>query len=141
MNIIKTLFVSLILTGVFASNTMAWNPVSASDLNPENFKSKVEGKETALYTLKNGSLHMTVTNYGGRIVSLHVPDKDGNLADVVLGFNSIEEYLKATEPYHGALIGRVGNRIAEGQFQLNETTYNLPLNNGPNHLHGGPKGF
>lgn len=110
-------------------------------LNPNNFETVVLGKKTALYTLKNADLSMAITNYGGRIVSLKVPDKKGDLADVVLGFNSIDEYIKANEAYHGALIGRVGNRISKGQFLIEDSLFSLPINNGENHLHGGPKGF
>jgi aldose 1-epimerase len=101
----------------------------------------VNDKQTNLYFLRNGDITMAVTNFGGRIVSLCTPDKNGILADVVLGFKSIDDYLDANEAYHGALIGRVGNRIANGKFELGDETYTLPLNNGPNHLHGGPKGF
>ncbi len=91
--------------------------------------------------MKNGNISAAVTNYGGRIVGLCAPDKNGELADVVLGFNSLDEYINAKEPFHGALIGRVGNRIAKGKFTLDGTQYTLPLNNGVNHLHGGPGGF
>lgn len=86
-------------------------------------------------------MKIAITNYGGRIVSWMVPDKNGNFDDVVLGFNSIEGYLNANEIYFGALIGRYGNRIDEGKFILNGTEYPLAKNNGPNHLHGGPGGF
>ncbi len=112
-----------------------------TNLSAENFQKTVDGKPTNLYFLKNGDVEMAVTNYGGRIVSLVVPGKDGEKADVVLGFKSIDDYLSANEVFHGALIGRVGNRIEKGKFQLNNEQYSLPINNTPNHLHGGPKGF
>lgn len=94
-----------------------------------------------LYTLTNSSgMKVTITNFGGKVVSLHVPDKNGKLADVVLGYDSISQYPDGN-PYFGALIGRFGNRIAGGQYTLNGETVELAKNNGPNALHGGPGGF
>src|SRR6478735_8057366 len=94
-----------------------------------------------LYTLTNkNGLTMTVTNFGGRIVTLLVPDKDGKMGDVVLGYDSLEKYLKFSGVY-GAMIGRYGNRIAKGKFKLDGVEYQLSVNNGVNTLHGGPKGF
>lgn len=86
-------------------------------------------------------MKVAITNYGGRIVSWLAPDKDGELDDIILGFDSIEGYLNANEIYFGALIGRYGNRIADGEFSLDGEGYELATNNGPNHLHGGPGGF
>ncbi|HAM36183.1 MAG TPA: galactose-1-epimerase [Elusimicrobia bacterium] len=103
---------------------------------------KIDGKQTALYVLKNKKgWKAAVTNYGGRLVSLLVPDKDGRPTDVVVGFDTVEQYQKATEPYFGATIGRYGNRIAKGRFSLDGKAYELATNNGANHLHGGKKGF
>ena len=110
-------------------------------LKVQDFQKIIEGKQTSLYFLKNGNIQAAITNYGGRIVGLCIPDKAGEMGDVVLGFSSIDGYLKAKEVFHGALIGRVGNRIAKGKFTLNGQEYKLPLNNGVNHLHGGPGGF
>lgn len=108
----------------------------------EDFKSTVQGKETALYTLQNKKgMQVAITNYGGRIVSWLAPDKNGDFDDIVLGFDSIEGYLNANEVYFGALIGRYGNRIDGGEFSLNGQNFELATNNGPNHLHGGPGGF
>jgi len=73
-----------------------------------------------MYFLKNGDVHMAITNYGARIVGLSFPDKNGNYSDVVLGFKSIDDYLNANEVFHGAIIGRVANRIADGKFTLDE---------------------
>ena len=86
-------------------------------------------------------MQVAFTDYGARIVSILVPDKAGNLRDVLLGFNSIHEYLQADEQYHGATIGRFANRIAHGSFQLDGEKYTLQQNNGPNSLHGGATGF
>jgi len=108
----------------------------------ENFQTELNGKKIDLYILKNeNGLSAAITNYGGRIVSLLVPDKYGDNADVVLGFNSIEDYFEANEVYFGALIGRFANRISEGKFSINDSEYNLAVNSGPNHLHGGAEGF
>jgi aldose 1-epimerase len=94
-----------------------------------------------IYTLTNAhGVEMRVINYGGIITSLKVPDRSGHVDDVVLGFETIDDYLK-DPPYFGALIGRYGNRIAKGRFTLDGRTYELATNNGPNHLHGGVKGF
>ncbi len=102
----------------------------------------VNGTKTDIYVLKNANgLEAAISNYGGRIVGLSAPDKNGDMADVVTGFESTDAYLNAREVFHGALIGRVGNRIAEGKFTLDGVTYTLPINNGPNQLHGGVDGF
>ncbi len=96
-----------------------------------------------LYALRNQSgMTVKVTNYGAMITSILVPDQDGKLGDVALGYDSLEEYINAAEkPYFGAVVGRVGNRIANGEFTLDGKTYKLKVNNGPNHLHGGLTGF
>lgn len=107
-----------------------------------DFEYKIDGKKTHLFTLKNRTgMQVAFTDYGARIVSILVPDKAGNLRDVVLGFNSIHEYIRADEQYHGATIGRFANRIAQGHFHLDGEKYTLQQNNGRNSLHGGPKGF
>lgn len=111
-------------------------------LDDSKFKTSIDGKSTQLFRLKNsGGMEAAITNYGGRIVGLVVPNKKGEPTDVVIGMESIQAYQNSTEPYFGALIGRVGNRIAEGKFTLDEKVYQLSLNNGPNTLHGGNKGF
>ncbi len=109
--------------------------------NAKDFEKMVDGQAVHLYTLKNGVLQAAITNYGARMVSMLVPDKTGQLVDVIQGFPSTEAYLNAGEIFFGAIVGRYGNRIAKGRFKLNGKTYELPLNNGVNHLHGGPKGF
>ncbi|MCC8425450.1 aldose epimerase family protein [Mucilaginibacter sp. UR6-11] len=99
-------------------------------------------KNTSFYVLKNkNNVKAVFTNYGGRLVSLFVPDKKGTLIDVVTGFKTAEEYKKSTEPYFGATIGRYGNRIAKGKFMLDGKQVTLTINNGPNTLHGGKAGF
>ena len=114
---------------------------SCFSLKAADFQKTINGKQVGLYFLKNRQLEVAITNYGGRIVSLCAPAKNGEMADVVLGFKSIDDYLKAKGIYHGAIIGRVAGRIAGGKFDLNGSTYSLPLNSPPNHLHGGVDGF
>lgn len=108
----------------------------------KNFKAKIKGKLVDLYTLKNkNGITTQITNYGGRVVNLWVPDKDGNFDDIVLGYETIDGYLNSNDVYFGAIIGRYGNRIAKGEFILNDSVYKLATNNGENHLHGGTNGF
>jgi aldose 1-epimerase len=110
-------------------------------INEDAFKGTHKGKPTALYTLKNSNgMVAQITNFGAKIVSIYVPDSKGNFADVVLGYESIEGYLNGN-PYFGAICGRYANRIANGKFVIGDKTYQLPINNGPNSLHGGPEGF
>lgn len=100
-----------------------------------------DGKPVYLYTLKNTSgMEVKVTNYGAIITSIMVPDRNGKMGDVVLGFDSLSGYT-AANPYFGALVGRCANRIAKGKFVLDGREYTLAVNDGPNHLHGGIKGF
>jgi len=114
---------------------------SCFSLNATDFQKTINGKQVGLYFLKNGQLEVAITNYGARIVSLCAPSGNGDMADVVVGFKSIDDYLKAKGVYHGAIIGRLAGRIANGRFDLNRSNYSLPLNSPPNHLHGGVNGF
>ncbi len=101
----------------------------------------VDGQPVELFTLRNDKgAEATITNYGGIVVTLLVPDKTGKMVDVVMGYDNVDGFVNKT-PYFGALIGRYGNRIAKGQFTLDGKTYQLPLNDGANSLHGGTKGF
>jgi aldose 1-epimerase len=111
-------------------------------ISEESFKSVHKGKTTSLHTLKNkNGLIAQVTNYGAIIVSIYVPDRNGNLADVVQGYDTIKEYIDGNGPYMGAVCGRCANRIGKGKFTLLGKEYTLAVNNGPNHLHGGITGF
>ena len=113
----------------------------SSTMEKISFGRTTEGTEVNLYTLHNkNGMEARITNYGGIVVSLLVPDRDGKLADIVLGFDSLASYMKGS-PYFGALVGRYGNRIGKGTFELNGTKYKLAINNGANTLHGGLKGF
>ncbi len=100
-----------------------------------------DGTAIDIFTLTNNNgLEAKITNYGGIVTSLKVPDKQGKLEDIVLGFDSLPQYLDG-HPYFGSIVGRYGNRIAKGKFSLDGVEYDLAKNNGPNHLHGGLKGF
>lgn len=111
-------------------------PIKAAD-----FAGEIDGKKANLYYIKAKNINVAFTNYGARIVGLWVPDKNGNMTDVVIGMGSAKGFKGATEPYFGATIGRVGNRIAKGTFKVDGKEYHVPLNNGVNSLHGGKKGF
>jgi aldose 1-epimerase len=112
-----------------------------SQISRKHFGFTPDGHEASLFTLTNaGGMEVCITNYGGAITSLKVPDRAGALTDVVLGYETLAEYVRNPR-FLGALIGRYANRIAQGRFTLGETTYQLVQNNGANHLHGGLKGF
>lgn len=120
-------------------------PALESSLAParrDDFRRELDGEPVDLYTLEApGSLMVQITNYGGRVVDLFVPDRNGERGNVVLGFDTLEKYLGATDNYYGAVIGRCANRIDGGRFTLDGITYDLTRNEGPNHLHGGSNGF
>jgi len=112
-----------------------------SGLKQSDFVSEVQGKQTDLYVLTNSNgAEACITNFGGRLVSLMVPDKNGKMTDVVLGYDNVEKYATVDGNY-GALIGRYGNRIKEGKFTLDGVEYTLPQNNFGHSLHGGPNGY
>jgi aldose 1-epimerase len=124
--------------------TACWPKTQTGVVTPVNkqvFGVTPDGQQIDLYTLagKDG-MEARIITYGGALVSLKTPDRDGKLADVVLGFDSVEGYLK-NSPFLGVLVGRYGNRIAKGSFSLNGVQYKLARNDGENHLHGGKKGF
>ena len=111
-------------------------------LKKEDFQTTVNGKKTDLYILRNKKGNeVAITNYGGAIVAIMVPDRKGNLANIIQGHDNIQDVIDSPEPYLSTLIGRYGNRIAKGRFQLKGKVYSLPINNGPNSLHGGKNGF
>ena len=115
--------------------------VTSSKLTVAPFGKTADGESVELYTMvnKNGVTAKVMT-YGALLTELHVPGRDGKLEDVVLGFDSLDEYL-AGHPYFGATTGRVANRIAGGKFKIGDKEYTLAKNNGANHLHGGVKGL
>ncbi len=110
-------------------------------IQEEDFGTLEDGSEVSLFTLTNSNdMEVKITNYGGIVTSIRIPDVNGSLDDVVLGFESLDKYLEGT-PYFGAIIGRYGNRIAGGKFSIDGTEYELATNDGNNHLHGGEVGF
>ena len=111
-------------------------------LRREDFQTTINGKKTDLYFLKNNRGNVVaITNYGGALVAIMVPDRNGVKANVIQGHDNIQDVINSPEPYLSTLIGRYGNRICQGKFQLHGKEYQLPINNGPNSLHGGKKGF
>jgi len=116
-------------------------PKSKEAISHAPFGTMLDGTAVSIYTLRNANgMEACILTYGGIIQSLRVPDRDGHFGDVVLGYNDLNDY-RTNSPYFGALIGRYGNRIAKGQFTLDGVSYQLPLNDGPNSLHGGTNGF
>jgi len=136
----KKLYILFTLTTIcFSCNQ---DSLKVNLIRNKKFDKLINGKQVNLYTLKSSKgIVCQITNYGGRVVSLWVADKQGNYDDIVLGYETIDDYLKSNEIYFGALIGRYGNRIARGQFSIDDSIYTLATNNSINHLHGGKKGF
>ncbi len=144
----KRIIYLILITGIFASScNNGQNPESKTkekessmSIKKEPF-GKVDNKEVFLYILKNeNGMVVKITNYGGIVTSILAPDKTGKFDDVVLGYDNLNGYLKET-PYFGAIVGRYGNRIAKGSFTIDGKKYSLAINNDPNSLHGGIKGF
>ena len=132
---------SLFIIVACANNTQQEETETLSGLKKSNFETEIEGKQTQLFVLKNtAGMEVCISNYGGRIVSVMVPDKEGAMQDVVLGFDSIADYVNIPNNF-GATIGRYGNRIANGKIDVDGVEYNLPQNNFGHTLHGGDNGF
>lgn len=129
-----------LLTGCSSIKSCCPCGSASGDVTSQPFGS-ADGQPVQLYTLKNsrGAI-ATICNYGGTVTSLKMPDRNGTLVDVVLGYDNLDGYL-TNSPYFGCLVGRYGNRISKGKFTLDGVEYTLATNNGPNHLHGGVKGF
>ena len=124
-----------------ACNNKPASELTLSGLDPAKFQTEVNNAQTALYTLKNkAGMEVCITNFGGRIVSVMVPGRDGVMRDVVLGFDKVADYQTVPSDF-GATIGRYANRIAQGRITLDGTEYQLPQNNYGHCLHGGPRGF
>src|SRR5205809_1066202 len=131
--------ISLLLTLVTFG--LSFEAKGQARVTKERFGDTLDGKGVDIYTLTNShGVEARIINYGGIVTSLKVPDRNGKLDDVVLGFDNLDDYLKG-RTYLGAIIGRYGNRIAKGRFKLDGVEYKLAVNNGENHLHGGLKGF
>jgi len=142
-----TMMIYLLLFALFVSAAIGAQegraqPADASrSVLAQPFDTTETGRLVKLYTLTNANgVELRAMNYGGIILSLRVPDRDGTFDDVVLGYETLAAYVDES-PYFGAIVGRYANRIARGRFTLNGKTYDLATNNGPNHLHGGTVGF
>ena len=138
MKLDRKLFFALLLLLV----SVALANAQGADILKESFGKTADGESVDIYTLKNHrGMQVRITNYGGIVVSLTAPDRNRKFADLVLGYNDLDSYLKPPFPYFGAIVGRYANRIAKGRFTLNGEEYKLAVNNGENTLHGGIKGF
>lgn len=123
-------------------NNTFYKENNLSGLKRADFQKAIDGKETDLFILLNDNgAEAAITNYGGALISVMVPDKNGKLANVIQSHDTIEGVINSPEPYLSTLIGRYGNRIAKGKFKLDGVEYPLAINNGPNSLHGGPTGY
>ena len=139
---IKPLLITLGSLALLAAVVSTVSAAPAANVTQKPFGRMPDGTNVTLYTLTNASgAQVQITNYGGAVVAVKVPDRKGKLDDVVLGFDNLAGYLQEGNPYFGSLIGRYGNRIAKGKFSLNGANYTLAVNNAPNSLHGGKKGF
>jgi aldose 1-epimerase len=140
----KKIFLFLLSAAALSLSSCGSEPtqtLTLSGLDPAAFVAEVDGAPTALYTLTNASgMEVCVTNFGGRIVSIMVPDRNGEMKDVVLGFDNVQDYINVPSDF-GAAIGRYANRIAGGVLTLGGETIQLPQNDSANTLHGGPQGW
>ena len=150
MRILFSISIFVLLAFVACNNAQQTTEEQSSDTtkpqsmqipDAKTFQQTIDGKPSNLYVLKNSNIVAAITNYGARVVSLLVPDKNGKMTDVVVGFDNVNDYTQGSDTYFGAIVGRYGNRIAKGKFELDGKEYTLPTNNGPNSLHGGDTGF
>lgn len=151
-NLIQLFGLAMIAMPIVSSCSKQEPVLTKSGLDPQKFVATINGKQTGLYTLTNANgMEVCLTNVGGRIVSIMVPDRNGDLKDVVLGFDNVQQYANMDEQGNvgkgktpsdfGACIGRYANRIGQGKFTLDGTEYDLPKNNFGHCLHGGPTGW
>jgi len=120
---------------------MAITPIAQGEMKMSIWGHTADGTAVPIYTLTGAQIEVRVTAYGAHLVSVRTPDRTGKMADVALGYDKLDTYLIKPNPYIGAIVGRYGNRIALGKFTLDGKTYQIPVNNGANALHGGPVGF
>jgi len=138
---LKILSASLGAAALVGCSSFTEAPFQKGQISQRPFGQTKEGTAVTLFTLRNNNgAEAGICNYGGLVIFLKVPDRNGHFDDVVLGYDNLADYIKDT-PYFGAMIGRYGNRIAKGKFTLDGKEYTLAVNNGPNALHGGLKGF
>jgi aldose 1-epimerase len=120
---------------------MALAPIAQGEVKMSIFGHTADGTAVPIYTLTGGQIEVRVTAYGAHLVSVKAPDRTSKMADVALGYDTLDTYFIKPNPYIGAVVGRYGNRIALGKFTLDGKNYQIPVNNGANALHGGPVGF
>ncbi|WP_217988302.1 aldose epimerase family protein [Aliifodinibius salipaludis] len=133
--------ISLLSVLVAGCSSPQTETVEKVTIEEEPFGTLDDGRKVSLFTLTNAKdMEVEITNYGGIVTAINTPDKDGNIDNVVLGFETLDKYLEGT-PYFGAIVGRYGNRIEDGTFTIDGTEYKLATNDGDNHLHGGEEGF
>ena len=142
----RNVFMALLATASLAyacqqgANKGEAGETTSDSIEQTAFDAVIDGKDVKLYELQNDRLHVTLTNYGARLVSVNVKGKEGKQTDVILGYDTADEFKKNASNYYGAIVGRYGNRIGNASFTLNGTTYELEKNNGENSLHGGKNG-
>lgn len=137
----RQVVLGLVISGLMFLSACTNQNVQRMNVSVTDFGVTPDGKNASLFTLENShGMTVKLTNYGGIVTELHVPDKNGNIGDVVLGYDNLNDYIKGS-PYFGAIVGRYGNRIDKGKFTLDGVEYTLATNNDKNHLHGGVKGF
>ena len=137
----KKILLGLLFTPIFCLSFSLFSQMKPMSISSKAFGQTPAGEPVQLFTLKNSSgMEVHIMNYGGIITKILTPDKNGKIEDVVLGFETLAEYIKDT-PYFGATVGRYGNRIAKGKFSLDGVAYQLATQNNGNALHGGLKGF
>lgn len=128
-------------TAVLLAASFTHVSAAQTSVTKQSWGKAADGKLVELFQLSDKDLKVSITTYGARVVSIDAPDRNGKMADVVLGYNNLEGYEKDNSTYFGAIVGRYGNRIAKGSFSLDGHDYHVPVNNNGNALHGGPKGF
>lgn len=142
----RNVFIALLATASLTyacqqgANKSETGETTSDSIEQASFDAVIDGKDVKLYALQNDRLHVTLTNYGARLVSLNVKDKEGKETDVILGYDTADEFKQNASNYYGAIVGRYGNRIGNATFTLNGATYELEKNNGENSLHGGTNG-
>ncbi len=136
-----TLKQTMVGVAVLMMSSVAWAGATKAAVSEAAWGKTAEGTPVKIFTIDDHDIKVRITTFGARVVSIEAPDRNGKMADVVLGYDDVGGYEKDTKTYFGSIVGRYGNRIAKGTFSLDGKTYHIPLNNNGNALHGGPEGF